>query len=151
MELVETPTTPVADVVEGVLDDLKGHPLMAGVDVTDGWPGDEQAAEAVWVSEVNSSEVLAYSTGEGQRAQRTETTRIVLIVELIEAGRSARQVSRRLAEIEQATQDVIANDSNRSGLVDWVEIVDKDHHAAVTPNGAVGLGQIVLSYSCSLT
>lgn len=131
---------------------LDCSPLLAGVLVAPGWPGEKNITpEMVWLNTISTVD-LNIPVGTGGRKHRADTFQLRFITRVV--GRTDLDATQiRLAELDSAAEDVLAEDPTL-GAFDGVvsaELVDRGQQANQFPEGLVGDGFFVVEIESRLS
>lgn len=136
-----------------LVDTLRAHALLDGVQVEDGYPGEvgTTSSEVVYVDEITSSDIsIPVATGGAKHYDDIFTVWLVLRV----AGRkSRREAITRLAEIDGAVLQVLATDPTLDDMPGVVsaEITERRQMAPDTSDGPRAHGMVAVTVHSRIT
>lgn len=152
--MTDTASDPVWwDVADHLVETLRAHPLLDGVQVADGFPGEVGTTlpEVVFVDEITSAEIsIPVATGGAKSYDDIFTVWLVLRV----AGRKSRREARiRLAEIDAAVLQVLRADPTLGDLpgVLSAEISERRQMAPDTSDGPRAHGMVAVTVHSRIT
>lgn len=138
-------------VTEAVVGLLESHPLLQGVVISPGWPGDKGVkAEMVWAGDVSGD--LVIPVGSGGRKYRDDKFTVLWFMRVTRQTTVA-ACKARVAEMLSAVEDVFADDPTIGDLdgVVSAEITGIQDEAQSTPEGVVGYATFTLSVHSRLS
>lgn len=122
-----------------------GQATMADVQVEPGWPGDQLAAQSVWIDELNGE--ITIPNMKSGRKQRDDMFTVPFQVRV--AGLSdLDSTMERLSEIVASIEDVFADDpglDELDGLIDAVVASERMTSGEIAGTGWIGFGEVVIS------
>lgn len=130
---------------------ISASPLMTGVVVTPGFPGEQIAKtrELVYVDEVDGQVSIPVMVG--GRKERNDDFEIPIEIKVVGFG-TLDETMVRLSEIVAVIEDTLADDTSL-GALDGVlsaEITRERMTSAMLPEGPVGFAQVIVSVSTRL-
>lgn len=108
-----TATSPVRSIVKSALvDALRNHSLLQGVDVFTGWPGESLGREAVWISRTSGQ--ITYPFMMAGRKTRDDEFTVTVMFMAGSPGNTIEEADARVEVLWSALDDVFANDQTLS-------------------------------------
>lgn len=132
------------ELVRHLIDTLRQHASLVGVQVEPGWPGDQQTSESVWVNDLDGE--ISIPLANAGRKYRDDIFRIPFEIRVANRG-DLDSTADRTEEIVNAIDDVLADDpalDEFPGLVS-AEITSNRTTFGRTPEGVLGFGEVVVS------
>lgn len=145
-----------APVLAALLDGLRGHADLIGVQVEPGDPGDTQKSESVWIGDVFNDAELDVPVYGTLPLILNDTFRIPVHI-VVKTGRTLDAVGERVGELAAAVLDFVLNDpklaaAERPGLqVQWLVPKDRVDSRGRTPQGPAGYVLLDLEARTRLT
>lgn len=124
---------------------LRDQPLLAGVQVEPGWPGDQLAAEAIWVDGMDGQLTLPVMMA-GRKI--VDDKFLLTIVFHVTNRTDLYDTQNRLSEMVSAALNVIQNDpglDNFDGVLDSDPPTIRGPVAALSPEGHVGYADLTVN------
>lgn len=151
-----TAPQPTADIAwqctEYLLELIGSDPALADVRIDPGWPGDEQAPQAIWVSDIDAND-LEHPIMTGARIPANENFEVHLQVGVFDQPTTA-DTQARLAEILGAIDSTLREAPNLGAAVEGVKsalVTSKRRTVAVTPEGPHGYAEVVVRFETRIT
>ena len=129
-------------VTKTLIDLIRAHPSVIGVQVEPGWPGDTEA-EAIWVDELDGEVDMPLMMG----GRKIRDDRFTIPFEIRVANRDdLDSTMERLLELVAAIEDVTADDPTLGGLDSMPSAVISHERqiCARTPDGHIGFAEVVV-------
>lgn len=137
-------------VVSKIIDLIQSNPLVAGVTVAPGWPGERNhLAQIIWIDDIDGNVEIPVMTG--GRKQRNDTFDIPIQFQVLGLV-SLDDTMNRLTELVAIVEDTLADDTSLDNLdgVLSAEITRERMTSAVTTEGPVGFAEVTVSISTRL-
>lgn len=99
--------------VEYILTQLRAHPMASGVKISEGWPGDEEKGELVYILTVDGE--MSRPVMNAGRTVRDDKFQITIRFRIL-GKRDLNLTMRRLSEVFSALEDVLADNSTLGDL-----------------------------------
>jgi hypothetical protein len=135
---------------ERVVSLLRSEPLLTGVTVEPGWPGDRVAtAELIWLDEIDGSVNIPVMTG--GRKQRDDVFTLPLQIRVIGLGTLDETMS-RVTTLVATIEDLLADDTSLADLdgVLSAEVTEERQTSSMFPEGPAGFAEVVVTVSTRL-
>lgn len=129
---------------------LRSEPLLAGVTIEPGWPGDRvPQAELIWLDEIDGTVAIPVMTG--GRKQRDDVFTLPLQMRVIGLG-TLDDTMARLATLVATVEDLLADDTSLADLegVLSAEVTEERQTSAMFPEGPAGFAEVVITVSTRL-
>lgn len=129
---------------------LRSSPILSGVTVEPGWPGDRvPAAELIWLDEIDGQIAVPVMTG--GRKQRADTFTLSIQIRVIGLGTLDETMS-RLFELVAVVENLLADDTSLGNLdgVLSAELTNGRQTSATFPEGPAAYGELILTIETRL-
>lgn len=138
------------DVILAVTAALRLVPALAGVQIEDGWPGDEVAGEAIWVGDVEGD--IEHPTMSADRSERDDKFDLPLAF-LVANNATLTDTRRRLGALVATVESFLADHDALGSVVPLVSAEASQSGSSVgrTREGAVGRAGLMVAVHCRLT
>lgn len=129
---------------------LRNHESLVDVQIEPGWPGDKQKSESVWVNDLDGE--LNIPLANAGRKSRDDKFRIPFEVRVANRG-DLDSTADRTEQIVNAIDDALADDPTLEDFDGLVSAVIDTNRSTVgiTPDGALGYGEVVVSVHLRLS
>lgn len=129
---------------------LRSSPLLTGVTVSPGWPGDRvPAAQLIWIDELSGPVNIPVMTG--GRKQRADEFTVSVQMRVLGLGTLDETMS-RLFELVGVVENLLADDTSLADLdgVLSAELTDARQTSAMFPEGPAAYGELILTIETRL-
>lgn len=137
-------------VVSKIIDLISSSPLVAGVTVAPGWPGERNhLAQIIWIDDIDGNVEIPVMTG--GRKQRNDDFDIPIQFQVL-GFVNLDDTMRRLTELVAIVEDTLADDTSLDNLdgVLSAQITRERMTSAVTTEGPVGFAEVTVSVTTRL-
>lgn len=137
-------------VVSKIIDLISSNPLVAGVTVAPGWPGERNhLAQIIWIDDIDGNVEIPVMTG--GRKQRNDDFDIPIQFQVL-GFVNLDDTMRRLTELVAIVEDTLADDTSLDNLdgVLSAQITRERMTSAVTTEGPVGFAEVTVSVTTRL-
>lgn len=137
-------------VVSKIIDLISSNPLVAGVTVAPGWPGERNhLAQIIWIDDIDGNVEIPVMTG--GRKQRNDDFDIPIQFQVL-GFVNLNDTMRRLTELVAIVEDTLADDTSLDNLdgVLSAQITRERMTSAVTTEGPVGFAEVTVSVTTRL-
>lgn len=137
-------------VVSKIIDLISSNPLIAGVTVAPGWPGERNhLAQIIWIDDIDGNVEIPVMTG--GRKQRNDDFDIPIQFQVL-GFVNLDDTMRRLTELVAIVEDTLADDTSLDNLdgVLSAQITRERMTSAVTTEGPVGFAEVTVSVTTRL-
>lgn len=136
--------------VERIVALLRSEPLLNGVTVEPGWPGDRcPTAELIWLDEIDGTVNIPVMTG--GRKQRDDVFTLPFQFRVIGYG-TLSDTMQRLTALVSTVEDLLADDTSLADLdgVLSAEVTEERQTSSMFPEGPAGFAEVVVTVSTRL-
>ncbi len=137
-------------VVSKIIDLISSTPLVAGVTVAPGWPGERNhLAQIIWIDDIDGNVEIPVMTG--GRKQRNDDFDIPIQFQVL-GFVNLDDTMRRLTELVAIVEDTLADDTSLDNLdgVLSAQITRERMTSAVTTEGPIGFAEVTVSVTTRL-
>lgn len=137
-------------VVSKIIDLISSNPLVAGVTVAPGWPGERNhLAQIIWIDDIDGNVEIPVMTG--GRKQRNDDFDIPIQFQVL-GFVNLDDTMRRLTELVAIVENTLADDTSLDNLdgVLSAQITRERMTSAVTTEGPVGFAEVTVSVTTRL-
>lgn len=130
-------------VVQEIIDRLRAHDDLVGVQIEHGWPGDTIKPEAIWVDGIDGD--LQIESMQAGPKEYSDSFRLPFEVRV--ANRSTGDVTAtRMSEVAGAIRQTIAADPTLGDFpnLDWALVDSQQQTCAETRDGWLGFVEVVV-------